>query len=220
MQLANSLLGYLPAAIIVTLLPGPDTALVLGVATRHGVATAWRAAFGIGTGLMVWAVAVSAGLASALRASADIYAAFRWCCAVYLLYLGISAVVAARRREPREPREAGEAGEPAATQTRAWRQSAAGYRLGLLTATLNPKLGVFFVTILPQFIPRHAPVVTYTLALIALQAVFAIAWYVLLAMVAGRGQRWLRRNRVQRWINGSTAAVFTTFGIRTAFLDR
>jgi threonine/homoserine/homoserine lactone efflux protein len=214
MQLANSLLAYLPAAIIVTLLPGPDTALVLGVATRHGVATAWRAAFGIGTGLMVWAVAVSAGLASALRASADIYAAFRWCCAAYLLYLAISAVVAARRREPREARE------PAATQTQAWRQSAAGYRLGLLTATLNPKLGVFFVTILPQFIPRHAPVVTYTLALIALQAVCAIAWYVLLAMVARRGQRWLRRNRVQRWINGSTAAVFTTFGIRTAFLDR
>jgi threonine/homoserine/homoserine lactone efflux protein len=213
MQLANSLLAYLPAAIIVTLLPGPDTALVLGVATRHGVATAWRAAFGIGTGLMVWAVAVSAGLASALRASADIYAAFRWCCAAYLLYLAISAVVAARRREPRE------AGEPA-TQTQAWRQSAAGYRLGLLTATLNPKLGVFFVTILPQFIPPHAPVVTYTLALIALQAVCAIAWYVLLAMVARRGQRWLRRNRVQRWINGSTAAVFTTFGIRTAFLDR
>jgi threonine/homoserine/homoserine lactone efflux protein len=213
MQLANSLLAYLPAAIIVTLLPGPDTALVLGVATRHGVDTAWRAAFGIGTGLMVWAVAVSAGLASALRASADIYAAFRWCCAAYLLYLAISAVVAARRREPRE------AGEPAA-QTQAWRQSAAGYRLGLLTATLNPKLGVFFVTILPQFIPPHAPVVTYTLALIALQAVCAIAWYVLLAMVARRGQRWLRRNRVQRWINGSTAAVFTTFGIRTAFLDR
>jgi len=214
MQLANSLLAYLSAAIIVTLLPGPDTALVLGVATRHGVATAWRAAFGIGTGLMVWAVAVSAGLASALRASADIYAAFRWCCAAYLLYLAISAVVAARRREPRE------AGEPAATQTQAWRQSSAGYRLGLLTATLNPKLGVFFVTILPQFIPPHAPVVTYTLALIALQAVCAIAWYVLLAMVARRGQRWLRRNRVQRWINGSTAAVFTTFGIRTAFLDR
>jgi threonine/homoserine/homoserine lactone efflux protein len=214
MQLANSLLAYLPAAIIVTLLPGPDTALVLGVATRHGVATAWRAALGIGTGLMVWAVAVSAGLASALRASADIYAAFRWCCAAYLLYLAISAVVAARRRESREARE------PAATQTQAWRQSAAGYRLGLLTATLNPKLGVFFVTILPQFIPRHAPVVTYTLALIALQAVCAIAWYVLLAMVARRGRRWLRRNRVQRWINGSTAAVFTTFGIRTAFLDR
>src|SRR3989440_1279902 len=91
MQLVYSLLAYLPAAVIVTLLPGPDTALVLGVATRHGTAVARRAAFGIGTGLMVWAVAVSAGLAGALRASADIYEAFRWCCAAYLLYLAVSA---------------------------------------------------------------------------------------------------------------------------------
>ncbi len=211
MQLANSLLAYLPAAVIVTLLPGPDTALVLGVATRHGVATAWRAAFGIGTGLMVWAVAVSAGLASALRASANIYTAFRWCCAAYLLYLAISAVVASRRRETREP---------TATQPQPAHQSAAGYRLGLLTATLNPKLGVFFVTMLPQFIPAHAPIVTYTLALIALHAMCATAWYVMLAMVARRGQRWLRRKRVHRWISRSTAVVFTTFSIRTALLDR
>jgi threonine/homoserine/homoserine lactone efflux protein len=211
MQLANSLLAYLPAAVIVTLLPGPDTALILRIATRHGVAPAWRAAFGVGTGLMVWAVAVSAGLAGALRASANIYTAFRWCCAAYLLYLAISAVVAARRRGAREP---------ATTQAQTGRQSAAGYRLGLLTATLNPKLGVFFVTILPQFIPARAPIVSYTVALIALQAMCAIAWYVVLATVARGGQRWLRRNRVQRWINWSTAAVFTTFGIRTAFLDR
>jgi threonine/homoserine/homoserine lactone efflux protein len=150
-------------------------------------------------------------LASALRAFANIYTAFRWCCAAYLLYLAISAVVAARRREAREP---------TATQTQAGRQLAAGYRLGLLTATLNPKLGVFFVTILPQFIPTHAPIVTYTLALIALHAMCPVAWYVVLAMVARRGQRWLRRTRGQHWINWSTAAVFTTFGIRTALLDR
>jgi threonine/homoserine/homoserine lactone efflux protein len=211
MQLVNSLLAYLPAAVIVTLLPGPDTALVLGIATRHGVTAAWRAAFGIGTGLMVWAIAVSAGLAGALRASADIFTAFRWCCAAYLLYLAISAVIASRGRET---------GEPATTQRQTGHQLVAGYRRGLLTATLNPKLGVFFVTMLPQFIPAHAPIVTYTLALIALHATCAIAWYVVLAMVARRGQGWLRRKGVQRWINTSTAAVFTTFSIRTAFLDR
>jgi threonine/homoserine/homoserine lactone efflux protein len=215
MQLTTSLLAYLPAAVIVTLLPGPDTALVLGIATRHGVATARRAAFGIGTGLMVWAVAVAAGLASALRASADIYVAFRWCCAAYLLYLAISAVIASRTRRAEEPATP-EAGAP----THTGRRMAAGYRLGLLTAALNPKLGVFFVTMLPQFIPRQAPVVPYTVALIALQAVCAITWYFVLAAIAQRGQVWLRRNRVQRWINRSTAAVFTAFGIRTAILDR
>jgi threonine/homoserine/homoserine lactone efflux protein len=215
MQLATSLLMYLPAAIIVTLLPGPDTALVLGIATRHGATAARRAAFGIGTGLMIWAVAVSAGLASALRASADIYQAFRWCCAAYLAYLGVSAVVANRRREKQEPTNAEKL-----SSTPAGRRSAAGYRLGLLTAALNPKLGVFFVTMLPQFIPTRAPIVTYTVALIALHAMCAITWYLVLAAIAQRGQVWLGRSRVQRWINRSTAAVFGAFGIRTAFLDR
>jgi threonine/homoserine/homoserine lactone efflux protein len=211
MQLAHSLLAYLPAAVVVTLLPGPDTALILGLATRHGVTVAWRAAFGIGSGLMVWAVAASAGLAGALRASANIYEAFRWCCAGYLLYLAASAAVASRR--PRTP-------ESQVTQPEAGKRSATGYRLGLLTASLNPKLGVFFITMLPQFIPPHAPVVPYTLALIALQALCAISYYVVLSMVAQRGQRWLSRNRVQRWVNRSTAAVFATFGIRMALFDR
>jgi threonine/homoserine/homoserine lactone efflux protein len=210
-----SLLAYLPAAVIVTLLPGPDTALVLGVATRHGVGAARRAALGIGTGLMVWAIAVSAGVASALRASANIYQAFRWCCAAYLIYLAVSALIAARTRDAGEPTRPHEPPSGAAG-----RGSKAGYRLGLMTAALNPKLGVFFVTMLPQFIPQHAPVVVYTAALIALQALCAIGWYFTLAAIAQRGQAWLRRNRVQRWVNRSTAAVFATFGVRTAFLDR
>jgi threonine/homoserine/homoserine lactone efflux protein len=95
----------------------------------------------------------------------------------------------------------------------------AGYRLGLLTAALNPKLGVFFVTMLPQFIPSHAPIVTYTLALIALHALVAVLWYFALAAIAQRGQDWLRRTKVQQWVSRSTAAVFGLFGIRTAFLD-
>jgi threonine/homoserine/homoserine lactone efflux protein len=214
MELVDSLLAYLPAAIIVTILPGPDTALVLGVATRHGVGAGRRAALGIGSGLMVWAVAVAAGLASALRASADVYEAFRWCCAAYLLYLALGALVASRSRT----RAGNEPAEPPAS-TRGGRKLGAGYRLGLLTATLNPKLGVFFVTMLPQFIPDHASIVQYTIALIALHACCAIAWYFVMAAVADRGQGWLRRSRVQRWVNRSTAAVFGAFGIRTAIME-
>jgi len=198
--------------VIVTLLPGPDTALVLGVATRHGVRAAWRAALGIGCGLMIWAVAVSAGLAAALRASANIYVAFRWCCAAYLFYLAVSAIIASRRRHQTPQSET--------PQPQSEGRSAPGYRLGLLTAALNPKLGVFFVTMLPQFIPAGAPVVAYTTSLIALHAVCATAWYFLLAKIAQRGQQWLSRNRIQRWINRSTAAVFAAFGIRTALFDR
>lgn len=208
-----ALLAYLPAAIIVTLIPGPDTALVLGLATRHGTQAARRAALGIGTGLLVWAAAVAAGLATVLQASADVYEAFRLFCAAYLLYLA-AAVLLARRRADRPSR---------ADQTRPDRQPtrphAAGYRAGLLTATLNPKLGVFFVTMLPQFIPTGAPVAAYTVSMVALQAVCSVAWYFLVARLAQQGQGWLRRDSVQRWLSRCTALVFTVFGLRTAFLD-
>jgi threonine/homoserine/homoserine lactone efflux protein len=72
---------------------------------------------------------------------------------------------------------------------------------------------------LPQFIPSGAPVALYTVALIGLQAVCAILWYLTVALIARRGQRWLRKERVQRWVSRTTATVFTVFGIRTALLD-
>jgi len=207
MLLIAPVLAYTVPAALITMLPGPDTAMVLTTAVRAGRRAAARAAWGVGTGLVLWGLAAAVGLAAALRSCSVAYLTFRWTCAAYLLALGVHAVVASRR-----PRAAGP--EPARERRVAlvgW-----GYRRALLTCVLNPKLGVFFVVFLPQFIPAGAPVAATSMALAATQALEAVLWYLLLGHLAVRATRVLARPRVRGWLDRITASVFIAFGIRIA----
>lgn len=89
--------GYALPAALITMLPGPDTAVVLNTAIKAGRGAAARAAGGIGTGLLIWGVAAAAGLAAALRSSAFLYDTFRLTCAAYLLILAVQALRASRQ---------------------------------------------------------------------------------------------------------------------------
>ena len=95
-----------------------------------------------------------------------------------------------------------------------------GYRRALLTCALNPKLGVFFVVFLPQFIPAGAPVGRLSLALASLQAVEAVFWYLLLGRLASAARRLLAHDRVRRWLDRLTAVIFLGFGARLALEAR
>ncbi len=210
MNLAHALLAYAIPAALITMLPGPDTAMVLATAVKAGRRAAVRAAWGVGTGLLVWGAAAAAGLAAALRSSAVVYDGFRLACAAYLVFLAVQALRAARRESP--------AGEDQLTTARHGRLPSVGwgYRRALLTCVLNPKLGVFFVVFLPQFIPPGAAVGSTSLALAALQAVEAVLWYLLLGRVAAVAGGLLDRRRVRVWLDRVTAAVFLGFGLRLA----
>jgi len=208
MTVLDPLVAYALPAALITMLPGPDTAMVLTTALKGGPAAAVRAAWGVGTGLLVWGAAAALGLAAALRSSASVYELFRWGCAAYLLALAVQALRASRRAAVAE--------SPAAS-TRRWRNLPAlswGYRRALLTCVLNPKLGVFFVVFLPQFIPAGAPVAQVSFALAALQAAEAVLWYLLLGRLAHAARRTLARPRVRRWLDRLTAVVFLGFGLR------
>ena len=100
MNLTAALLAYAVPAALITMLPGPDTAVVLTTAVRAGRAAAVRAALGVGTGLLIWGAAAATGLAAALRSSSVLYDAFRLTCAAYLIYLAVQAIRASRRPEP------------------------------------------------------------------------------------------------------------------------
>lgn len=205
----NALVAYVIPAALITMLPGPDTAMVLTTAVQAGRRAAARAALGVGTGLLVWGSAAAVGLAAALRSSTVAYELFRLGCAAYLLLLGVQALLASRRTSPATP--------PAAPNGRrrvpalGW-----GYRRALLTCVLNPKLGVFFVVFLPQFIPAGAPVGLTSIELAALQAVEAVVWYLLLGRVAHSAGRALAHGPVRRWLDRATAVVFVGFGARLA----
>src|SRR5687768_15242147 len=123
-----------------------DTALVLRTAAARGVRPAAFAAMGICLGLLVWGLAAAVGLSALIAASTLAYTVLKWAGAAYLLYLGLKLIL--------KPRDAfaGEA-QSRAGQSRAGRGS---FVQGLLSNLLNPKVGVFYVTFFPQFMPQAA----------------------------------------------------------------
>ena len=200
----QAMVAYAVPAALVTMLPGPDTVMVLATAAKAGRRAAARAAWGVGAGLLLWGVAAAAGLAAALRSSALLYDAFRLSCAAYLLLLALQAFLASRREQESPPATvlSGQLG---------W-----GFRRALLTCVLNPKLGVFFVVVLPQFVPAGAELWPTSLALAAVQAVEAVGWYLLLGRLALAASQVLARRGVRVWLDRITGAVFLGFGLRLA----
>jgi threonine/homoserine/homoserine lactone efflux protein len=187
------LLSYFGVSAIVIVTPGQDTALTirntLGGGRRDGVLTA----AGVATGQVVWAVATSAGLAALLVASEPAFRALRWIGAAYLVYLGLQALLRALRRAAARPL-------PAARRR--------PFRQGLLSNLGNPKMAVFFSSLLPQFAHSFP-------GLLALGLVFAgmtLAW---LSVVARVGNV-LRRPRVRRFVDAVVGVVLVAFGVRLA----
>ncbi len=209
-MIGAALLAYALPALLITLLPGPHTMMVLSTAVRAGRAAAARAAWGVATGLLIWGAAAAMGLAAALRSSAGLYETFRYCCAAYLLLLAIQAMQTSRRRA--EVHMA----PPQSESTVSIHILGWGYRRALLTCLLNPKLGIFFVVFLPQFIPAGAPAAGTSLALAGLQAGEALLWYLLLGRLADAASQTLNSRRLRKWLDRVTAAVFVVFGLRLA----
>ncbi|HZC71577.1 MAG TPA: LysE family translocator [Jatrophihabitans sp.] len=205
-QVLEPMLTYALPAALITMLPGPDTAMVLSTALHAGRRPAARAAWGVGTGLLIWGAAAAFGLAAALRASGVLFTAFQLVCATYLLTMGARTLIAARRGKSAEAHPAGPARRALPL---GW-----GYRRALVTCVFNPKLGVFFVVFLPQFIPAGASVAVTSLALAAVQAVEAVLWYLLLGRLATRARQVLARDRVRAWLDRLSASVFVGFGLR------
>jgi threonine/homoserine/homoserine lactone efflux protein len=198
-----SLLTFSAAAALIVLLPGPDTLVVLRSLMRSGRRAAVRTVAGVLTGLVLWAVAAALGLSAVLRASSDGYLVLRVVGGVYLVLLGVQAF-----RTRTEPAEMGVGSPGSATGL-----LGTGYRAGLATDVLNPKVGVFFVTFLPQFIPHHAPVSAYTLLLGAVYIAGTAAWFALLVRLAARLGRWLRRPATQRWMQRITGVALLGFAV-------
>lgn len=196
------LFAFLAAASILTITPGVDTAMVLrAAATRPR--TAAFASVGIALGCLVWAAAVSLGLGVLLQASEIAYTAVKWAGAAYLCWLGAQLLL--------KPRTALEADEGRAPPS-----DASILRRGFLTNILNPKVGVFYVTFLPQFIPVGADVAASSFLLASIHVVLTLIWFsVLIAATVPLG-RALRRPAVVRTLDRLTGAVFIGFGLRLA----
>ncbi len=196
-----SLIAFTLAAALLTVTPGLDTALVLRTAAAEGARRAFAAALGICLGCLAWGALVAIGLGVLLQASEFAYLALKWIGAAYLLWLGLRLIFA-RRGDL-------EAEEPA--------PRASWFLRGLLTNLLNPKVGAFYVSFLPQFIPAGASVPSTTLALAALHGALGLLWFLLLIGATRPLAKLLRDPALVRGLDRATGIVLIFFGLRLAF---
>jgi threonine/homoserine/homoserine lactone efflux protein len=201
--LEQSLIAFTLAAALLTVTPGLDTALVLRTAAAEGSRRAFAAALGICLGCLAWGALVAVGLGVLLEASELAYLALKWTGAFYLLYLGMRLILA-----PRDDWEGGEARPPERSN---W------FLRGLLTNLLNPKVGAFYVSFLPQFIPSGASVPATTLLLAAIHSALGFLWFLLLIGATRPLARALHDRRFVRGLDRLTGGVLIFFGLRLAF---
>ncbi|TAM75462.1 LysE family translocator [bacterium] len=199
---------FLAAAVPLILAPGPDTLYVLSRAVGQGRRYGVLSAFGVGTGLWVHITAAAVGLSALLRASALAFTVVRYAGAAYLVYLGIQAL---RSRDALHAQGARSAAPP----LRIFAQAMA-------TNVLNPKVALFFLAFLPQFVdPARGSVPLQIVQFGATYDVFGIAWLLAVAAASGTlGTLMLRKPRVaraQRWVTGG---VMLALGLRLAVPDQ
>ena len=200
------LIAYIAAASLLTVTPGLDTALVLRTAVTRGAREAAFTGAGVATGCFGWAVLVAFGLGALFAASARAYTGLRWIGAAYLLWLGYKML-----RSPRSTFVTGSA--MGLGKHRA-------FRTGLLTNLLNPKVGVFYVSFLPQFVPPGVHVGPYMLLLGGIHTFLGLVWFACLIGATRPIARFLAKPTVVQACDRLTGAMFVAFGVGLALDSR
>lgn len=212
MDAGSAIIAFCFAVGLLTIIPGLDTALVLRTAAINGRKSAMLAASGIALGSLGWGVIVALGLGALLTVSQVAYLILQYAGAAYLCFLGgkmikDAIVLKAASSEP----------------TNIPIPDIEGSRWlarGFLTNILNPKVGVFYVSLLPQFIPTGANVAILTVLLAAIHAVMGIAWFALLTTATAPLTRFLNKPATTRTLDGMTGTVLVAFGLRLALERR
>ncbi len=219
MTTPHALLAFLIASGLLTITPGLDTALVLRCAALAGPKRAAAAAAGICLGLLTWGLAASVGLGELLKASALAYNILRLAGACYLIFLG--AKLFFRRATSPNPALDAATSDPLAAANPIPSDSPHRWFLrGLLTNLLNPKVGIFYVTFLPLFIPAHVNVIIFSLLLAGIHGFEGVIWFAIIIAAVRPLGRWLRNTRVAKTLDRLTGAIFVAFGLRLLFESR
>ena len=202
-----ALLGFAAASVLIVLLPGPDTLVVVRNLMRGGRRRAASTVIGVLTGLVIWVLAASLGLSAMLRASHTGYDVLRYIGGAYLIWIGIQAL---RSRAVMTT----ESAEAVARSHRPLLGS--GFVAGLATDLLNPKVGVFFITFLPAFVPHGESVGVATMAFGAIFVIETLLYFAVLIRVADRIVRWMTDPRTRARLDRAAGLVFLGFGVRLA----
>lgn len=203
---------FLAAGILLNLTPGPDTVFILGRTLAGGRRSGIGSALGISVGSILHTFAAALGLSAFLATTAWAFSAVKWLGACYLIVLGVKTCLQKAVELPLNRHSA-----PAESH-----MARAAFRQGILTNVLNPKVALFFLAFLPQFIdPFAAAKIPAFLILGFTFVTTGTIWCLILAWFAGGISARLRRNEpVATWMNRTLGAVFVALGIRLAASSR
>jgi len=203
---------FIISGLLLNIAPGPDSLLIMARSASQGFRAGSAAALGVGSGTLVHVLAAALGLSALMAASSWAFGLVKLLGAAYLVYIGLNLLL--RRAAAEGPREA------AATLPRQSLRSI--YLQGLLTNVLNPKVALFFLAFVPQFIAADAP--SKPLAFVFLGLVFnlnGMLWCHFLAWSTAQASRRITASpRVVSWLNRAIGAVFLGFGLRLALAQR
>jgi RhtB (resistance to homoserine/threonine) family protein len=208
---APQLLAFLVVAGLLTITPGADMALVMRHTLASGTRQAFYASLGICLGCLIWGTASALGVSVVLGQSPLAFAILKYAGGAYLLYLGIRALSGAIR--------ANVTGGPEGPPLRSMGPWSC-FAQGLFTNLLNPKVAVFYLTFLPQFVAPERPVLPQSLFRATTHVLMGLVWLTLYARFLDRMAAVLLTDRVKRRIEAVTGAVLMALGIRLALARR
>ncbi len=212
MAMSTSLWSFALVVGLLTLTPGLDTALILRTSALGRRRRAWGVVLGIQSGTLLWGALTSLGVTALFTASHLAYVTLRWVGAVYLVWIGVRML-----RETFRGRSA--SGVPDSDLLAEKDSAAGGWRQGTLTNLLNPKMGAFYVAVLPQFIPAGANHFAMGLLLTAVHVLLGLLWSTVLIAGARVLHGWLRKPEARRLLDRVTGTVIAAFGVRLALGD-
>ncbi|HEX3886359.1 MAG TPA: LysE family translocator [Phenylobacterium sp.] len=212
MTVVQALIAFSLAAGLLTITPGLDTALTLRTATVEGPKRAALAVAGIAIGCLTWGAIVALGLGALLKASLLAFTVLKWAGAAYLVWLGLNMILKPRTRFDME------ASDPAGA--RAVGGDFTWMRRGLLTNLLNPKVGIFYISFLPQFLPHGVAAAPFIFLLAVIHALIGSVWLGCLIGATRPIAKLLKKAAVVRWLDRITGGVFLGFGVRLALERR
>lgn len=202
------LLSYFIAIGLLTVTPGVDTALIIRTAALEGKQQAWFAMLGINFGCLIWGFVIAIGFGTLLLASQSIFNILKWGGAIYLTWLGLQLIFS----KVSTAQFSVEAKKSAAMSSKLSQPN--WFLRGFLGNILNPKIGIFYIAFLPQFIPSHEHVFLWTLGLVFIHILLGLAWCSVLIFGVNRLRPYLLNETVLKWMNRVTGGIFLLFAFK------
>jgi threonine/homoserine/homoserine lactone efflux protein len=219
----SSLLAFTLAAALLTITPGPDTFLVIMNTLKSGLRTGLATVVGIASGGLFHAALFAFGVAQVLVYSPTVFMVVKLVGAAYLVWLGVGALRSAFAKRgsvmdshsphPNPLSRTGEGAKPESSLRSAYVQ-------GVITNALNPKVAVFYLAFLPQFMRPADDIALKSVLLIGIHYALGLLWLSLVALFVVQFSMWLRKSMVQRVLEGTVGAVMTFFGVKLALATR